>query len=137
MKKALVFVLISVIVCFSFIGCKKSPVGTYNIETIDGMPIRDHLIEEYCDASELEDWLNERGLSKNSINEIMQLVISEDGTLEFIDRRYGGKDTSLGTWEESNGKIIVDDGYSSERATFDGRKLTLVTDGIKFVFKKK
>lgn len=115
--------------CICLAACSESVEGTYKFSSMT-------VTHEGSDPVEIkagDDWM---GMSVTS--DFYVLTINSDNTWT-MKVQLGGAETESGTWEEKDGKFLLDPGYGEKsilKATLSGGTFTIEENGNKIVLKK-
>lgn len=128
MKKVLVTV-VAIVMVFSLVACgggSSSAAGTYKMVSMEAAGVTMDVAQMAAAAGVEEDMFN--------------LVLNEDGTFEMNVMGGTGSVSQSGTWKASGNNLTLTMDGSDQKATLDGKKLTMEdnTSGqaVKVVFEK-
>lgn len=123
MKKLLtVLAVTAIMICCSFMFACGSVTGTYKFVSLSGEQ----------GGVKIEAKVGEKFMSIELTEDFMTLTLNEDKTAVFVSMGHEDK----GTWEEKDGKVVVD--IDNEAISFekDGNKLIVEEAGMKVVLSK-
>ena len=147
MKRIISLTLAVLLIAALFAGCAgskaDSPVGTYVIKTINDKSVKDYFTEAFGAASEegfdMSALLAMMGIDLEHPEDLMQITLKEDGTVEFTSKldeigeaeegeEVEGEEKETGTWKQDGDKIIISaDGEDTELGYKNG-ELTMTTE---------
>ena len=148
MKRIISLTLAVLLIAALFAGCAgskaDSPVGTYVIKTINDKSVKDYFTEAFGAASEesgfdMSALLTLMGIDLDHPEDLMQITLKEDGTVEFTSKldeigeaeegeEVEGEEKETGTWKQDGDKIIISaDGEDTELGYKNG-ELTMTTE---------
>ena len=147
MKRIISLTLAVLLIAAHFAGCAgskaDSPVGTYVIKTINDKSVKDYFTEAFGAASEqgfdMSALLAMMGIDLEHPEDLMQITLKEDGTVEFTSKldeigeaeegeEVEGEEKETGTWKQDGDKIIISaDGEDTELGYKNG-ELTMTTE---------
>lgn len=129
MKRILSLVLAVLLVAALFAGCELlgSPAGTYTVQTINGKSVKDYYTtaakEEY--GVDLTGLLSLLGVDLDHPEELMSIVLKEDGAAEYKSGLLGDTKVASGTWKQENGKLLLTLGGETRELEYRNGKITL------------
>ena len=138
MKRIIALAMAVLLVAALFTGCSgssASPAGTYKLDTINGMTIKEYFEDVLKQVAELFGGsVEELGLTLDDIGVDLDSIdfsieLKADGTLESksnLDSEDGELEVLSGTWKQDGEKITLTIDGESEVATFKDGKLTIV-----------
>ena len=129
MKRILSLVLATLLLAALFAGCELlgSPAGTYTVQTINGQSVKDYYTtaakEEY--GVDLTGLLSLLGIDLDHPEELMSIVLKEDGTVEYKSGLLGDMKVASGTWKQEGGKLLLTLGGETKELEYRNGKITV------------
>ena len=129
MKRMISLVLAALLVAALFAGCELlgSPAGTYTVQTINGQSVKDYYTttakEEY--GVDLTGLLSLLGIDLDHPEELMSIVLKEDGSAEYKSGLLGDAKIASGTWKQEGGKLLLTLGGETRELDYSFGKITL------------
>ena len=143
MKRMITLVLAALLVAALFAGCELlgSPAGTYTLNTINGKSVKEYYTAaaeaKGIDAASLLALL---GLDVDHPEDLMQVTLKDDGTVEYRSNFDFELREGEGVWKQDNGKTVITLDDESIKIDYAYGKLTaeLVSSGktLNLVLKK-
>lgn len=129
MKRILSLLLAVLLAAALFAGCGLlgSPEGTYTVQTINGKSVKDYYTtvakEEY--GVDLTGLLSLLGIDLEHPEELMSIVLKEDGTAEYRSGLLGDAKVASGTWKQEGGKLTLTLAGETKELDYRNGKITL------------
>ena len=128
MKRTISLILAVLLVAALFAGCELfgSPAGTYTLKTINGKTLREYYTESAKDYGiDVEKLLKLLGIDLDHPEELMSIVLNEDGTVEYRAGLLGDAKVASGTWKQEGGKLILTLAGETKELDYKNGKITL------------
>ena len=129
MKRIFSLVLAVLLVAALFAGCEllSSPAGTYVVQTINGKSVKDYYTtaakEEY--GIDVTGLLTLLGIDLDHPEELMSIVLKEDGAVEYKSGLLGDMKADSGTWKLEGGKLFLTFSGETRELEYRNGKITV------------
>ena len=131
MKRIVSILLVVLLVASLFVACggSDSPAGTYSIKSIDGKTLKEYFgaaAEEY--GFDVDALLSMMGIDLDHPEDLMSIIVKDDGTVSVKSTLDGDGETQAGTWKLDGDKMIITVDGEDQEFTFKNGELTATMD---------